>query len=448
MKKSVQLFISAFLVVVLVAGGLTLSSALAQPQAQQTDGGGMQRFIRVTGSGSASAQPDRAVVVVGVRTEADEASEALSQNNQQVSDLIDALQQAGIDQEDIQTQQISLFPRYSNQPTDSGQPAVTGYIATNTVQVQIDDITQVGTILDTAVQAGGNLIEQIRFEIADQSEVLQQARSQAFDNASEKAQQLAQLAGVTLGDVISIEETSSQPPIPFAVGGALQEDRAVPVEPGMQSVQVNLLITWEITGGTAQGGTLTPGIPQTGTTVSPTPSATRTATSGLSTPPAATETEPVDTATPGGQPTVDETATPIGNGADETATPPSGDETALPGTTPPADEENGASTADELRAQGADVRLLGNIQQPFIPVMGRILEVNDEQIQVFEFRSKLAAQDFADTVSQTGNRLGSLTTNLSTVHFFHEGDTIILYFGSDADLLDLLTRTFGDALTG
>jgi uncharacterized protein YggE len=247
MNKLGTTLISLLVVLFLTAGLVFFSPVSAKAPAQQTTDGETMRTISVVGSGSASTQPDIAYVTVGVRTEAEEASEALSQNNQQMNDLIDTLLEAGLSTQDIRTQTINLFPQYSNEPNQTGQLEVIGYTATNTVEVRVSDIAEVGQILDTAVQQGSNLIENIRFDVSDSTEPLQQAREAAFNDARQKAEQLAELAGVQLGQVNAIYETSSQPPVPFATEGrAFAADQAVPVEPGTQDVQVSLQVTWEI----------------------------------------------------------------------------------------------------------------------------------------------------------------------------------------------------------
>ena len=263
MKKYAVTFVSVLVAVLLIAGGLHLPSVLAQSPVQQDGNGETRRTIRVSGTGAVSVTPDIAFIVVGVRTEAEEASAALSQNNQQTNELINALRQAGITQENIQTQYINLYPRYSDQPGQTGQTQVTGYIATNTVQARVNNISQVGQILDTAVQEGSNLIESIRFDVSDTEAAQQQAREEAFNNARQKAEQLADLASVQLGQVVSITETGGLPPRPFAAGGgAVGAEQAVPVEPGTQDVQIDLQVTWEIAGGpTIFEATTTPRAP-------------------------------------------------------------------------------------------------------------------------------------------------------------------------------------------
>jgi uncharacterized protein len=420
--------ISSIVVLVLIAlfmGGLGLSSVSAQTTVQSTADNQVTRTVSVSGSGSVSVQPDAAVVVVGVRTEAEEASAALNQNSQEVTALLNALQQAGITPDNIQTQHISLSPRYGDVRETPGQPQVTGYIATNTVQVRVADIAEVGQLLDTVVQAGSNLIENIRFEVSDPTQNLQQAREQAFNNARQKAEQLASLAGGQLGMVVSISETSFQLPPPFGRGGAdFAVQQAVPVEPGTQNVQVDLHVTWELTG-VQTGAGATQVIPQTGSgTTTPFVTPTRSAVTLI--PPAGSPTAPASSPTAGATST-----TPLAT---------------TQATTAPTD--NDASAAGQLRANGATVQSLGTILQPFFPVVGQVLNVNGNQVQVFEFESVSDAQQTVNTITQTSSFLRNLNPNSNLLpSVFHNGEIVVLYAGTDQETLDLLTQTFGAALS-
>ncbi|MFP4345151.1 MAG: SIMPL domain-containing protein [Anaerolineales bacterium] len=206
-----------------------------------------QRTISVVGVGQASAAPDRAVVVVGVETEAETAEAALSRNNAQMGDLIAALVEAGIPEEDIQTRTVNLRPRYQEVRPEDGAPSreVTGYVATNTVEVTIEVLEDLGELLDTAIRAGGNRIENVRFEISDPAQLLDDAREAAWTDAQEKAMQLVTLAGAELGPVQSINESTRTP---RPVRGVEMEEaaRAVPVQPGTENIEVELQITWLI----------------------------------------------------------------------------------------------------------------------------------------------------------------------------------------------------------
>jgi len=231
------------LIVVLIVTLLTQAGCASAPSLPQADSEQKPHTISVSGSGQASAQPDTAVVTLGVQTEAEEASAALSQNNERMQRLIDVLKEAGIDSEDIQTRSIQLRPRYEDD-SPKEQPQVIGYTASNIVEVRTSDLDAVGQLLDRAIQAGGNRVEGIRFEVSDPSQVLDQAREAAWNDAEHKATQITELAGVALGDVISINETSHTPgPV---VREEFEKAAAAPIEPGSQTLEVNVEVTWEL----------------------------------------------------------------------------------------------------------------------------------------------------------------------------------------------------------
>lgn len=242
------------IVALLLIGGLLMAlllpAAPAQLLAQEVmddDGDEPQRTLSVSGTGQVSAQPDVAVASLGVQTEAEEAAAALTQNNQQMQALLDALQAAGIAEEDIQTQVVRLQPQYEQpEPQTQGTPQLVGYRATNLLEVRVEEISSLGEILDAAVQAGGNRIENIRFEVSDPSELLDQAREAAWNDALHKAEQLAELAGSELGPVMTISETGSPPrPVVEQAVGAQAEAR-VPIQPGTQTVEISIHVSWTL----------------------------------------------------------------------------------------------------------------------------------------------------------------------------------------------------------
>ena len=247
--KNIKIKHYLFLVTILLVTLFTQSGCTGEPSMAQaaTDEAQATRTLSVSGSGQVSAQPDVAVVTLGVQTEADAANAALSQNNTRMQSLVDALKEAGIASEDIQTRSIQLRPRYADNSSQGGEPQITGYTATNTAEVRVRDLAVLGQLLDSAVAAGGNRIQGISFQVSDPTKVLDQAREAAWNDAESKATQLAELAGATLGAVVSLNE-SSQTPTPVvreAVGGAAPV-AAVPVETGSQVLTVNVQVTWEL----------------------------------------------------------------------------------------------------------------------------------------------------------------------------------------------------------
>ncbi len=246
-KSRVQMILAALLAVLVLAGGWWN----AQPGHAQTPGpvesvnGEPLRTVTVSGTGQVRIQPDYALVRVGVQTEAGMANAALTANNEQMQSLLEALRQAGIAAEDIQTQTVQLQPRYDQPGPQGGSPELSGYTARNVVQVRVDNLDNLGRILDQAIQAGGNTIEGIQFEISNPGELLDQARQEAFNEAQRQAEQLAGLAGAELGQTLTIQESGGGPPRPLAeTTFAARAD--VPIEPGTQTVEVTILGTWRL----------------------------------------------------------------------------------------------------------------------------------------------------------------------------------------------------------
>jgi len=218
-------------------------AALAQTtQPDQTN----QRTITVSGQGQVQVQPDMAMVTLGVETEADTAADALSQNSEQMQQVISTTVDAGIEEADIQTQGINLFPVYS-QGTDTSSPTLTGFRARNVVQITARDLDNLGALLDDIVSAGGNSIDGIQFEVSNRDAVESDARTAAMENAREKATQLAELADAELGQVLTLNETGFSTPAPFTTARVADEAAAsVPVQAGTQSINYTINVTWEL----------------------------------------------------------------------------------------------------------------------------------------------------------------------------------------------------------
>ncbi|MCA9018337.1 MAG: SIMPL domain-containing protein, partial [Planctomycetaceae bacterium] len=188
-------------------------------------------------------KPDVAVISFGVQTEADTAQDALQENNINMQALMEALEGANIPAEDIQTQTIRLSPRYEFSETDSSRTLI-GYTAMNILEVRTSDLESLGTLLDQAVNAGANTIENIRFDVSNNEDMLDQVREIAVENARHKAEELAALTGTTLGPILEIQESSSAPGPVLRQIDAAAELAAVPVSPGTQTISVQVQVIW------------------------------------------------------------------------------------------------------------------------------------------------------------------------------------------------------------
>lgn len=198
--------------------------------------------ITVVGSGTARAVPDVADWSFGVQSDAETASAALKAASDATRRIVAALRDAGIGKEDLRTEQVSLYPR----TTDDGR-AVIGYTASSTVYATIKDLGKAGSVIDAAVEAGANQIYGPTLRVSDSRAQYRAAADAAFDDARAHAQALAAKAGVTLGGPIAIVESGGSPPV-FAEGERLMAADAaqVPIEPGIQEIGATLTVTFAI----------------------------------------------------------------------------------------------------------------------------------------------------------------------------------------------------------
>lgn len=208
--------------------------------------------ITVSGNGESHATPDTAVITLAVTKQEKTARESLDANNKAMTSVLDALKADGIEPRDLQTSGFSIQPVYiypQNSDGASQPPELVGYQTTNSLTIRLRDLAKAGAVIDKSVTLGINQGGDIRFVNEDTNKVLAEARADAVKDAMEKARQLTEAAGVGIGRIIDINE-SSAPPMPVPVAMARMEKdsagSAVPMAPGENSYNVTVTVTFEI----------------------------------------------------------------------------------------------------------------------------------------------------------------------------------------------------------
>jgi len=228
----VRLIFAAAAIVCLIA------PARAQAPASPAD----EAAIVVGGEGSVTVAPDYAQISAGVTTRAKTAAEATEANAKLMTAVIAALTNAGIAKADIQTAQFSVRPVYAA-PQPGGEQKLTGFSASNDVNVKVRELGKLGDVLDRLVAAGATDIGNIAFLHANLSQVLDQARQAAVADARRKAALYANAAGLKLGAVAWIAEEGGAAPPVFAralkVGVAAA---ATPIATGEDTLRVHITV--------------------------------------------------------------------------------------------------------------------------------------------------------------------------------------------------------------
>ncbi|TWD79262.1 hypothetical protein FB561_0318 [Kribbella amoyensis] len=201
----------------------------------------MDSGITVTGTGQATAPADLLRLTLSVGQDAPDVAAAVAQVAKRTDAVTDALRDQGVTRADVQTSSVNVHPQYG----DTGR--VVGYRAAHTLTVTTKDLTGFGRLLNAAVEAAGNSLglDYLQFDVADKTPLLEQARELAFAQARQKADQLATLAGQTIGSIAAVGETLNQVPMTTMAAKAVSSySPELSITPGEQNVEVTLEVRW------------------------------------------------------------------------------------------------------------------------------------------------------------------------------------------------------------
>jgi len=205
------------------------------------------RSMSVSGRGEVYLIPDIANINIGTRSEALDVATALADNNQQAKSISAVLSEQGIDPVDIQTTAFNVYP-YQNYGMD-GQPTELKYVVENTVNVKVRELNRLGEILDAVVRSGANQINGISFDVEDRKQAESEARRLAIQDATEKAQELAGLAGIDLGELQNISVYSNGSPQPVyngKGGGYLADTSEAPISSGQMIISADANLVYSL----------------------------------------------------------------------------------------------------------------------------------------------------------------------------------------------------------
>ena len=225
----------------ILASLLTLLGSLAWAQ-----DGLSENTIAVTGTGTVYAEPDRAMVDVGVSAFQADVTQASEEVSEKVARIIATLEALGVAERDIRTVDISIFPEQNY--NREGELTGTRFRVVNRLRVTVQDTEQRGTLLGRSVPAGANEVSNVRYTFADPKTLEDEARARAMGAARDKAEQLASLAGVQLGAPQRIvEQGGGSQPFPQQTRMmAAEADSSMPVSAGQLSVSVSLSVNYAI----------------------------------------------------------------------------------------------------------------------------------------------------------------------------------------------------------
>lgn len=202
-----------------------------------------QQTVKVTGEATLQAPPDQAIITLGVQTEHVDPKLAQQENSQTTSNIITALRELGIAEENIKTSDYRLDPQYDYV---EGKEVFKNYKVQHMIQIKTNNIENVGSIVDSAVKHGANSVSSVRFSLANSENYYNQALTIAINNAYEKALTLTRAIEATLHPIpIQIEELSATtPPIGYQTTSYVKAS-TTPILPGELQITATVRVVYQ-----------------------------------------------------------------------------------------------------------------------------------------------------------------------------------------------------------
>ena len=242
MRQRVLMVVAVVVVVALVAVACGGGDTIVNPGSSAVTG------ISVSGTGRATAEPDLVLLQLGIEVERSTVAAAREDAAASQQAILDALQANGVDEDDIQTVQLSVGTRYDY--SSDNERVLRGYNVSHVVSITLRGVEGASAVIDAAIAAGGNnvIVRDIAFAIEDPTELREAARRDAVEDARERASQLAEAAGIKLGRPISIVESGFTPFQQRGVDEAAfdQADTATPIQAGELEILVRVNILYAI----------------------------------------------------------------------------------------------------------------------------------------------------------------------------------------------------------
>ena len=228
-----RLLNALLLVVVLTPASVSFAQQMPPPDVVVTSGEGL---IQVA--------PDRAWITIAAETRGPSAREAQQRNTEAMRPVQDALKKAGVPAEAVRTVGYDLQQEFD---FVNNKRVSRGYVARNSIEVRVDDVSRLGELLELSVGQGATTVHGLRFDLKDRARLERDALRQAVTDARMKAEAAAAGAGRAVDRVIKVEEGggSTPPPMPMFRAQAAQANAAdaVPIAAGQIEIRAVATVT-------------------------------------------------------------------------------------------------------------------------------------------------------------------------------------------------------------
>ena len=227
---------------------LLLTACQQEGTAENTPADEAARSVTVNSTEQVSVIPDIAEIVYSIQTQGSDAQTCQEENSATSDQVVALLKQLGIEENSIRTTGYYLNPVYD---WSGSIQLLTGYEAVTTLTISDLPMDQVGEVLTQSVDAGVNNIQSISYLSSEYDTAYQEALSLAVAAARTKAEALAQAEGCTVGEILSIQETSGYTQARYNDTALTQStmsaaEESVSIMPGELDIEASVVVEFSM----------------------------------------------------------------------------------------------------------------------------------------------------------------------------------------------------------
>lgn len=209
--------------------------------------------VSVVGSSEKEISPDQSKISLAVENTATNANSARKANADKMNSIFQVLLNNGLTKENITTSSFEITPNYDYQNNNYNK--INSYTALNKIEITISSNVNISKFIDLSVNNGANKVDSIDFIISKKTmdKNIQSLLKEAFANAKEKAEILANEGNFSLNGIKKIDastEQGFQPPYSFnTLGYSASEKVSAPstsIVPQKNKVSISIPVTFYI----------------------------------------------------------------------------------------------------------------------------------------------------------------------------------------------------------
>lgn len=202
--------------------------------------------ISVTGEAQSQQKNQVANFTAGVSAVNDSKEKAVAEVNANVAEIIKAVKDFGIPDQDIKTQNINVYQGEETFYEEGRQKSEPGqWRVHNSIEITLRDVARASMLVDLLTKSGATNVYGPNFTIEEAQDFETALLGDAIEVAREKAEVIAKASGRKLGEVINVTEGQATPVIrpmfeTMGLGGG------TPLEPGSSAISKTVTVTFEL----------------------------------------------------------------------------------------------------------------------------------------------------------------------------------------------------------